>query len=267
MRTSSVRLSVALVTCNRPNLLARGLASLRSQSIQPFEIIVSDDSGGEHAASVRRLAAEYGAIYCAGPCRGLYANRNFAARQCNGTHIRTMDDDHILPLDHLSRCIDAVKSDTGSIWTTGELSYLNGVAFHVTETANQLGPAGVGEEIEDRDNNWGIADGSTIYPRDVFDRGFRMVEDFGFGSSYLEFGAYLYKNGWKSRCIPMTAVDHYSTAFGSPDPLSLRFATICFNGYFRPDAYRLVRYLAPHWQNWTKLTKLCEMARRRWKNL
>jgi glycosyltransferase involved in cell wall biosynthesis len=267
MRSYNVKLSIALVTCNRPESLERGLASLRSQSTPPFEIVVSDDSGGEHVAGVRRLAVEYGAIYCDGPRRGLYANRNFAARQCNGSHIRTMDDDHILPLDHLSRCIDAVQSDTGSIWTTGELSYLNGAPFHVTETANQLGPAGVGQEIDDPDNNWGIADGSTIYPREVFDRGFRMVEVFGFGSSYLEFGAYLYKNGWRSRCIPKTAVEHYATAFGSPDPLSLRFATICFNGYFRPDTYRMLRHLAPHWQSWTKLQKLREMAYRRWNNL
>jgi len=267
MRTSSLRLSVAIITCNRPDSLERGLASLRSQSIQPFEIVVSDDSGEKHATGVRRLVVEYGAIYCVGPRRGLYANRNFAATQCNGSHIRTMDDDHILPLDHLSRCMEAVKSDTGSIWTTGELSYLNGAAFHATETANQLGPAGVGEQIKDNDNNWGIADGSTIYPREVFDLGFRMVEDFGFGSSYLEFGAYLYKNGWRSRCIPKAAVEHYSTEFGSADPLSLRFAAICFNCYFRPDRYRMFRHLAPHWQSWTKLPRLYQMAYRRWNNL
>jgi glycosyltransferase involved in cell wall biosynthesis len=267
METANVRLSIALITRNRPDSLERGLGSLRLQSLQPFEVIVSDDSDKEHSARVRKLTAGFGGIYCSGPRRGLYANRNFAAQRCNGSHIRTMDDDHILPLDHLLRCIDAVKSDAGSIWTTGELSYFNGAAFNVAHTANQLGPAGVGQQIDDPDNNWGIADGSTIYPREVFDRGFRMVEDFGFGSSYLEFGAYLYKNGWKSRCIPMTAVDHYSTAFGPPDPLSLRFATICFNGYFRPNRYRLVRHLAPHWENWRSLPELFEMAHRRWKNL
>jgi glycosyltransferase involved in cell wall biosynthesis len=267
MRYSSVQLSVALVTCNRPNSLERGLESLRSQSVQPFEVVVSDDSGRDHAERVRKLAAEYGGIYCTGPRRGLYANRNFAAQQCRGSHIGTMDDDHILQLDHMSRCIDAVQSDPGSIWTAGESGYLNGAAVGVAETASQLGAAGVGEPIEDRDDNWGIADGSTIYPREVFDRGFRMVEEFGFGSSYLEFGAYLYKNGWRCRCIPNAEVKHYATALACPDPLSQRFASICFNRYFRPNAFRLVRYLLPYRQNWITLRKLFEMARRRWKNL
>jgi glycosyltransferase involved in cell wall biosynthesis len=263
----SVKLSVALVACNRPESLERGLASLRSQSIQPFEIIVSDDSGRDHADRIRQLAAEYGGIYRSGPHRGLYANRNFAAQQCRGTHIRTMDDDHILRFDHLSRCIDAVKDDPNSIWTAGEIGYLNGASVGVAETANQLGPAGVGEPIEDRDDNWGIADGSTIYPREVFDRGLRMVEDFGFGSSYLEFGAYLYKKGWRCRCIQRCEVKHYATVLGRPDPLSQLFASICFNTYFRPNGFRSIRHLFPHWRNWTNLRKLFEMARRRWNNL
>ena len=40
-------LSVALVTRNRPGSLQRALASLRSQNIQPFEAIVSDDPDEE----------------------------------------------------------------------------------------------------------------------------------------------------------------------------------------------------------------------------
>jgi glycosyltransferase involved in cell wall biosynthesis len=267
VKSSSIQLSVALVTRNRPESLEHALASLRSQSVQPFEVIVSDDSGRDRAAQVRELALEYGGVYHAGPRRGLYANRNFAAQQCRGSHIRTMDDDHILPLDHLSDCIDNVKSDPGAIWTTGETGYLNGTAVGVAETANQLGPTGVGELIENQDDNWGIADGSTIYPRGVFDRGLRMVEEFSFGSSYLEFGAYLYKNGWRCRCITKAHVKHYATELGCPDPLSQRFASICFNRYFRPSTLRLVRYLAPHWQNWIELRKLFEMAHRRWKNL
>jgi glycosyltransferase involved in cell wall biosynthesis len=267
MQTSGIQLSVGLVTCNRPESLERGLASLRSQSVQPFEVIVSDDSGKDHVPRIRELAAGYGGIYCAGPRRGLYANRNFSAQQCQGSHIRTMDDDHILPPDHLARCLASVKDDPGAIWTTGELGYLNGIPVGLAETANQLGPAGVGEAIEDRDNNWGIADGSTIYPREVFDRGFRMVEEFGFGSSYLEFGAYLYKNGWRCRCIPGAEVMHYATTLGRPDPLSQRFASICFNHYFRPNVFRLARYLVPHWRNWIKLRRLFERADLRWNNL
>lgn len=266
MKSATLHLSVALITRNRPDSLERGLASLRSQNVQPFELVVSDDSGRDCAERVRELVAEYGGTYWAGPRRGLYANRNFVAQKCRGSHIRTMDDDHILPPDHLSSCIDAVKSDPNAIWTAGEVGYLNGTAVGVAETANQLGPSGVGEPIENQDDNWGIADGSTIYPREVFDHGLRMVEEFGFGSSYLEFGAYLYKSGWKCRCIPKAQVEHYAITLGRPNPLSQRFASICYNRYFRPNNFQLVRYLAPHWQNWTKLGKLFEMAHHRWNN-
>jgi glycosyltransferase involved in cell wall biosynthesis len=267
IRPSSVQLSIALVTCNRPESLERGLASLRKQSVQPFEVIVSDDSGREQAGRVRELAVEYGGIYCAGPRRGLYANRNFAAEQCQGSHIRTMDDDHILPPEHLARCLDAVKIDPTAIWTTGEIAYLNGERVHLAECANQLGPSGVGEGITNTDDNWGIADGSTTYPRQVFDRGFRMVEDFRFGSSYLEFGVYLYRNFWKCRCIPAASVEHYATVLRPPDPASIVFASLCFNAYFRPNFIRLARHLAPHWRELRALPDLFQKAKQRWSML
>jgi glycosyltransferase involved in cell wall biosynthesis len=264
---SDIQFSVALVTRNRPDSLERALASVRAQNIQPFEVIVCDDSGTEQAEATRAVAAKYGCIYYEGPHRGLYPNRNFAAQQCRGSHIRTMDDDHILPPEHFSRCLEAVRTDPNAIWTTGEIGYLNGAAVGVAEMANQLGPAGVGEPIENRDDNWGIADGSTIYPRGVFDSGFRMVENFGFGSSYLEFGAYLYQKGWKSRCIPAAVVEHHATWLARPDPVSHLFASVCFNRYFRPDAFRFVRNLSPYWRSWIQLPNLLEMARRRWETL
>lgn len=262
-----ILLSVALVTRNRPNSLERCLASLRAQSVQPYEVIVSDDSTTEEAKRTREVVAEYGCIYRTGPRRGLYANRNFAAGECKGSHIRTMDDDHTLPPDHFARCVEAMKSDPAAIWTTGEIGYLAGELVGVAEIANQLGPSGVGEAVRNRDDNWGIADGSTIYPREAFDRGFRMVEEFGFGSSYLEFGAYLYKSGWKCRCIPEAFVEHHAVFLSGSDPVSHLFASICFNLYFRPDTLRLVQYLAPHWRSWNHLPDLLKKANCRWKAL
>jgi glycosyltransferase involved in cell wall biosynthesis len=261
----NVALSVALVARNRPGSLERSLTSLRAQEDQPFEVIISDDSAAEIAPMIEQIAARFGCIYLRGPGSGLYANRNFAAGRCRGTHIRTMDDDHILPPGHLSKCLAALQTDRNAIWTTGEDGFIEGRSVGISETAGQLGPAGVGEPVQDVDDNWGIADGSTIYPREVFDRGFRMIEEFEFGSSYLEFGAYLYRHGWKCRCIAGAVVEHHVTALSQPDPLSHRFASICYNRYFRPNAIRLLRHLAPHSESWTKLPDLFAMAHRRWK--
>jgi len=264
-RPRSILLSVALVTRNRPGSLERAIASLRAQDEQPFEVVISDDSDDEFVSEIKTIAQKFGCRYVRGPKRGLYANRNFAAIDCRGTHIRTMDDDHVLPSHHLAQCLAAVRQEPDAIWTTGEMGYLNGESVGIAETAAQLGPAGVGEAIVRHDDNWGIADGSTIYPREVFDRGFRMVEDFGFGSSYLEFGALLYNRGWKCRCVIGAFVEHRAISLSQPDPLSLCFASICFNRYFRPSAFRLVRYLLPHRESWTQLPNLFEMAHGRWK--
>jgi glycosyltransferase involved in cell wall biosynthesis len=262
--SSEIRLSVALVTRDRPDQLDNCLASLRAQSIQPFEVIVSDDSSADYMEATRAVAGRHRCIYVTGPRRGLYANRNFAAKKCSGSHIRTMDDDHILPPGHLARCVAAVEGDPHAIWTTGEIGYLENRPVDIAEVANQLAPSGVGEQITNQDSNWGISDGSTIYPRQIFDLGFRMVEDFGFGSTYLEFGAYLYRHGWKSRCVPGAKVEHHATVRRPGDPLSIMFASLCYNLYFRPNAARLARFLVPRWQRWSALPHLLKMARNRW---
>ena len=49
--SAAIRLSVALLTRNRPESLRRCLASLRAQDCQPSEIIVSDDSDDPSAAA------------------------------------------------------------------------------------------------------------------------------------------------------------------------------------------------------------------------
>jgi glycosyltransferase involved in cell wall biosynthesis len=142
---SRILLSVSLITRNRPGSLERALASLRDQEEQPFEIVVSDDSEAEFALETRAMAQKFGCRYVQGPRRGLYANRNFAALLCKGTHIRTMDDDHILSPDHLSKCLAAVQREPNAIWTTGEHGFIEERSVAMVETACQLGPAGVGD--------------------------------------------------------------------------------------------------------------------------
>ena len=123
---NEIRLSVALVTRNRPGSLRRCLESLRAQSVQPFEVVVSDDSSKEFADENRRIAAEFCCRHEEGPGRGLYANRNAAALRCAGTHMRTVDDDHTFPPDHFEQCRAAVEEDPCAVWTTGEWSFLDG---------------------------------------------------------------------------------------------------------------------------------------------
>jgi glycosyltransferase involved in cell wall biosynthesis len=245
-----LRISVALVTRNRPEPLRRCLSSLRAQKLQPFEVVVSDDSGEGFAPETRRIAQEFGCRYVVGPGRGLYANRNFAALQCAGTHVRTMDDDHTFPEGHFALCMEAVRSNPYAIWTTGEVSFVDGEYYGKAETATQLHPSGMGGPVGNPDDNWAVSDGSTIYPRSVFDRGMRMVEEFGYGSSYLEFGALLYRSGFRSRCIPGALVEHHAgratieRGRSSGEVASWMFGSLCFNLHFKPNAALAMKYAA-----------------------
>src|SRR3954451_20622301 len=74
-----IRQSVALVTRNRPESLERTLRSVKSQDVQPWELVISDDSSEEYAPRVAEIVATFGARYIRGPQRGLYANRNHVA--------------------------------------------------------------------------------------------------------------------------------------------------------------------------------------------
>src|SRR6516225_7228710 len=111
-----ISLSIALVTRNRPGSLERALLSLRDQDEQPFEVVVSDDSDHEFVSEIKMIAQKFDCRYVRGPHRGLYANRNFAALNCRGTHIRTMDDDHVLPKNHFAECLAAVRQEPDAIW-------------------------------------------------------------------------------------------------------------------------------------------------------
>jgi glycosyltransferase involved in cell wall biosynthesis len=236
------RISVALVTRNRSESLNRTIQSLRNQLSQPFEVVISDDSDPDRAHETKEVADRWDCRYVKGPRRGLYANRNHVALACQGSHIRTMDDDHLFPVGHFERCLEAVRSDPGSIWTTGEVGFLDGKVGWSCPTANQLVSSGVGGGFANLDDNWAIADGSTIYPREVFDQGHRMVECFRYGSSYLEFGAYLYSRGFRSRCVRGAMVEHYPAVDSIMNKVhemeglrSTLFASLCYNLHFRPN--------------------------------
>lgn len=262
--SAAIRLSIALLTRNRPANLRRCLASLRAQDVQPFEIIVSDDSDDTTAGVA--IAGEYDATHLAGPRRGLYANRNVAALACRGSHIRTMDDDHTFPPAHLRACLDAVEQEPRAVWTCGEQSFLDGKPNTFTVHAAQLHPSGAACAVENPNDNWAVADGATIYPREVFDRGLRFIEEFGYGSSYLEFGALLYARGWRSRCVPGAFVEHHDEVAAQTrrSPVSCLYASLCYNLYFRPNLYRAVRHAAPHAAHFGALPRLLRLARERW---
>lgn len=230
---TDVRLSVALVTRNRPDSLARTLRSLRAQGAQPAEVIISDDSDDLAAREVVDLAAEFDCRYVRGPGRGLYANRNSAALACTGTHIRTMDDDHEFPAGHLEACLSAIAEDPDSVWIIGEAYPDQPLSSQLPVVCpGQLHPRGFSITPPDPQNTWALADGAAIFPAELFMRGVRYADEFTFGPLYLELGSRLYGLGYRMRQIQSTYVLHHLGSVRSiTDALQIEssriFAMLC----------------------------------------
>jgi glycosyltransferase involved in cell wall biosynthesis len=235
-------MSIALVTRNRPESLERTLRSLRAQNVQPWEVVVSDDSDEEHRVAVEHLATLYGCRYVRGPQRGLYANRNHVALACRGTHVRTMDDDHEFPPEHFACCLAVVEQDPQSIWIIGEYSWGEERPGVQPDCPGQLHPRGYSTLPPDSDNCWAISDGGSIYPRSLFDSGVRYAEDFKFGAAYLEFGSRLHWLGYRIRFLQGTYLIHHfvaaarSFANEEMEQASRFFAGFCHSFLYQPTA-------------------------------
>jgi glycosyltransferase involved in cell wall biosynthesis len=236
-----VRLSVALVTRNRPESLARTLRSLRAQQVQPFEIVVSDDSDPARVHETRAVALEHGARHVIGPHRGLYANRNSVASHCQGTHVRTMDDDHEFPAGHMAACMRAVRRRPDAIWIIGECLPGEEASAQRWVCPAQLHPRGHSVNPPPDRRMWAIADGAAIYPRAIFDRGLRFSESFPFGAAYLEWGSRLHWLGYEIRHLDETfVIHHFDPTARSIDNVrcnagSRLFAGMCHSFIYQPS--------------------------------
>lgn len=235
------RVSVALVTRNRPESLRRCLQSWRNQKVQPGEIVVADDSSeGACREATRGLAEEFDAVYALGPGRGLYANRNHAALACRGEWIFSADDDHTHPEDFLQRAVAWLEEDDSCIWSFGEFS-----SSHpgIWNSPSQLMGYGAGGIPSDPQDCAAISDGASLYPRAIFDGGLRYDESYRFGFLWYLWGHYLRWHGWRIAVAPEPAVTHHVEVkqAAAPDPVQQRSA-----GLARLYAWTIVyRWLQP----------------------
>lgn len=205
---SEISLSVALVTRNRPEQLERCLRSLQEAAAPPEEVVVSDDSDEARARLTQAVAERFGCRYVCGPRRGLYANRNFVARQCVGSHVRTADDDHEFPGDHWLRVREAVAVDPGAVWVISEFTSWAEVR-EALPIVPEIQPRGFSSAPRNLDASMAISDGATVYPRQILLEN-PMLERFLFGSVYLEFGARLKARGYRIRQITTTYIIHHA---------------------------------------------------------
>lgn len=235
-----IQISLALVTRNRPGSLRRALHSLRAQSVQPFEVVVSDDSSNSRFQEASKsLAVNFDCRYVRGPQRGLYANRNHAALACRGSHIRTMDDDHTFPEEHFDVVERWVKNHPQDVLVIGEFNPKQLPVAPPPPIPGQLHPRGYSISPRRLADYYGISCGGSVYPRSIFDSGYRFEESFLFGSSYLEFGSLLKSKGYTMRFIDDTfLIHHFEHADLRRDHIttpSLICTIICHSWAYQPS--------------------------------
>jgi glycosyltransferase involved in cell wall biosynthesis len=246
--TNEIRLSIALVTRNRPESLERCLRSLRAQNVQPFEVIISDDSDAQYVSKVKSIAEQWDCHYISGPRRGLYANRNHAALACKGTHVRTMDDDHEFPEGHFDVVNKTVGIAPKSIWIIGEYGE-HPTASSRLGLPGEIQPRGFSGPPQDYDDCFAISDGAAIYPRQIFNTHY-YLEVFNFGHLYLEFGARLKALGYRIRFCSGTYIIHHYISNGRSfndmkveQKSSFLSAYLTYNCYF-PNLFKSMECLA-----------------------
>jgi glycosyltransferase involved in cell wall biosynthesis len=204
-----IKLSIALVTRNSQENLKTVLTSVFSQKSAIYEVIISDDSNDEDFIQQNRLISQnFGCKYISGPQKGLYANRNYVLKNCSGTHIRTMDDDHTFPENHFSECFKAIESEPNTIWTIGEYLIRELNRPLPSPIAGQLDPRGFSYAPKEMENYYGISCGGTIYPKFILSNNVLNLEYYKFGIMYLEYGARLKKLGYTIKALRTTYLIH-----------------------------------------------------------
>ena len=118
--STSVRLTVAIATCGRPNALERCLAAVQAQTRAPDEIIVVDQAPSEEAREVVRRSG-LPVRYCDQPRLGLSASRNLALSQATGALIAVTDDDCAPDPRWIEAIIDAFEDSATPCAVTGPI--------------------------------------------------------------------------------------------------------------------------------------------------
>ena len=112
-----IRCSVVIPTCQRPDLLARVLDALATQTLAPdeFEIIVCDDAGSDETRTLVERWRDVHPVsitYISGPPKqGPAAMRNAGWRRARGEIVAFTDDDTVPEPDWLRQGLLALADD------------------------------------------------------------------------------------------------------------------------------------------------------------
>ena len=109
------RVSVIIPTHNRPQLLARALHSVATQTYQDLELIVVQNGGirGSESAMVDRLRDQVDVTYLYEGRPGVCHARNLGIQHAKGRYIAFLDDDDEWLPTKLERQVEVLERDPG----------------------------------------------------------------------------------------------------------------------------------------------------------
>ncbi len=111
MPCEQVLVSIAIVTCNRRDLLARALTSAHAQSYRLLEVVLGDNASRDD--TVAMVEKEWPAVKIIRLHRniGCQPGRNIAMKNCRGKYIFNLDDDGILTRDTIECIVERFEAD------------------------------------------------------------------------------------------------------------------------------------------------------------
>lgn len=144
MRAPAPRVSVAVTTAGRPELLRHALRSIAAQTLSPDEVVVSEDGADELTAAAVGEAAATGlpvALHRNVPPLGQRGNRQRAFELTRGTYVAMLDDDDEWEAEFLEQAVAALDGHADCGFVSSDHWIIDGdgtVLPDATETASRL---------------------------------------------------------------------------------------------------------------------------------
>lgn len=207
--SSLPKYSIVVPVYNRPDEVEELLASLTSQSLTNFEVLIVEDGSTITCKEVfEKYTSQLNIRYFYKPNTGPGPSRNFGYQQARGDYFIVFDSDCIIPADYLKHVDDYLNKNTLDAWGGPDRGHENftpiqqAMAYTMSSVLTTGGIRGGTEKMNDfqpRSFNMGIS-------RRVFETvgGFkfdRFAED-------IEFSIRIMKSGFRIGLIADAFVFH-----------------------------------------------------------
>ncbi|BDI33118.1 hypothetical protein CCAX7_51690 [Capsulimonas corticalis] len=226
-----MKIAVCICTRNRPDDLRKALKSISASLTRPAQIIVSDDSDDNQAASTQSVCNEFaGVTYLRGPRRGLASNRNCCLDSLQGDieAVTFIDDDAAYTPEFLGAAAAILsKSPTKTIVTGRERK--NGQEIspgNVSFWGHQSVPILGSEDCR------AIVINATLFPRALFSQA-RFDEALRYGYEEADIAAQAQAHGYRFEFAPDLFNDHFPSDINRAEYSRVIEASRLYSAYKR----------------------------------